>query len=63
VDFAGVFGALKKSGYDDWMTVEAFGQALPDLAAATKVWRPLFVMPEDVYAGAFRLMKEGWAKH
>ena len=39
------------------MTVEAFGQALPDLAAATKVWRPLFVMPEDVYAGAFRLMK------
>jgi D-psicose/D-tagatose/L-ribulose 3-epimerase len=45
------------------MTVEAFGQALPDLAAATKVWRPLFVMPEDVYAGAFRLMKEGWAKH
>ena len=63
VDFAAVFGALKGSGYDGWLTVEAFGQALPDLAAATKVWRPLFVMPEDVYAGAFRLMKEGWAKH
>jgi D-psicose/D-tagatose/L-ribulose 3-epimerase len=63
VDFAAVFDALKQSKYDGWLTVEAFGQALPDLAAATKVWRPLFVMPEDVYQGAFRLMREGWDKH
>jgi D-psicose/D-tagatose/L-ribulose 3-epimerase len=62
VDFAAVFDALKESKYDGWLTVEAFGQALPDLAAATKVWRPLFVMPEDVYQGAFRLMREGWDK-
>jgi D-psicose/D-tagatose/L-ribulose 3-epimerase len=63
VDFAAVFDALKQSKYDGWLTVEAFGQALPDLAAATKVWRPLFVMPEDVYQGALRLMREGWDKH
>ena len=62
VDFAAVFDALKESKYDGWLTVEAFGQALPDLAAATKVWRPLFVSPEDVYQGAFRLMREGWDK-
>ena len=62
VDFAAVFDALKQSKYDGWLTVEAFGQALPDLAAATKIWRPLFVMPEDVYQGAFRLMREGWDK-
>jgi len=62
VDFAAVFDALKQSKYDGWLTVEAFGQALPDLAAATKVWRPLFVMPEDVFQGAFRLMREGWDK-
>jgi D-psicose/D-tagatose/L-ribulose 3-epimerase len=62
VDFAAVFDALKQSKYDGWLTVEAFGQALPDLAAATKVWRPLFVMPEDVYQGAFRLVREGWDK-
>jgi D-psicose/D-tagatose/L-ribulose 3-epimerase len=60
VDFAAVFKALKQSGYDRWMTVEAFGQALPDLAAATKIWRPLFDKPEDVYEGAFRLMRHGW---
>ena len=62
VDFAAVFDALKQSKYDGWLTVEAFGQALPDLAAATKIWRPLFASPEDVYQGAFRLMREGWDK-
>ena len=62
VDFEAVFDALKESKYDGWLTDEAFGQALPDLAAATKVWRPLFVRSEDVYQGAFRLMREGWDK-
>ncbi|HWK34216.1 MAG TPA: sugar phosphate isomerase/epimerase [Hyphomicrobium sp.] len=62
IDFAAVFKALKEVGYDGWMTVEAFGSALPDLAAATRVWRPLFEKPEDVYLGAIRLMKEGWER-
>jgi len=42
VHWAGVFGALKKTGYDGYVTIEAFGRALPALAAATKVWRDLF---------------------
>jgi len=62
VDFAAVFKALKASGYDGWMGVESFGSALPDLAAATRVWRPLFDRPEDVYLGAIKLMKEGWER-
>ena len=61
IDFASVFKALKAIGYDGWMTVEAFGSALPDLAAATRVWRPLFEKPEDVYLGAIKLMRRGWA--
>jgi D-psicose/D-tagatose/L-ribulose 3-epimerase len=62
IDFDAVFRALRKVGYDDWMTVEAFGSALPDLAAATKIWRPLFDSPEAVYEGAYRLMRKGWDK-
>lgn len=62
VDFASVFKALKSLGYDGWMTIEAFGQALPDLAAATKIWRPLFDKPEDVYENGFTLMSKGWAQ-
>lgn len=60
VRFQPIFNALKQGGYDGWMTIEAFGSALPDLAAATKIWRPLFARPEDVYERGFRLMREGW---
>lgn len=60
ISFPDVFKALKSSGYDGWMTIESFGSALPDLAAATKIWRPLFASPEDVYRKGFRLMRDGW---
>ena len=36
------FRGLKETGYDGYLTIEAFGLALPALAAATRVWRPLF---------------------
>ena len=60
IDFASVFKALRAAGYDGWMTVEAFGSALPDLAAASKIWRPLFGDYADVYEGGYRLMRHGW---
>ena len=55
------FEGLKSVGYDGWMVIEAFGRALPDLAAATRVWRDLFVMPKDVYVTGLQFMKEKWA--
>jgi D-psicose/D-tagatose/L-ribulose 3-epimerase len=54
------FRALKKVGYDGWMVIESFGRALPDLAAATKVWRDLFPSPEEVYTKGLQLIKEKW---
>jgi D-psicose/D-tagatose/L-ribulose 3-epimerase len=36
------FKALETSGYNGYLTIEAFGRALPALAAATRVWRDLF---------------------
>jgi D-psicose/D-tagatose/L-ribulose 3-epimerase len=46
------FGALRDIGYDGWLTVEAFGNFLPNLAAATKIWRPLFDSEEQLAADA-----------
>jgi D-psicose/D-tagatose/L-ribulose 3-epimerase len=37
-----VFDAIVEIGYDGWLTIEAFGLALPELAAATKIWRRMF---------------------
>jgi D-psicose/D-tagatose/L-ribulose 3-epimerase len=55
------FRALRKAKYDNWLVIESFGRALPDLAAATKVWRDLFPAAEEVYTQGLRFMKEKWA--
>jgi len=55
------FRALRRVNYDGWLVIEAFGRALPALAAATRVWRDLFPSPEDVYTQGLRFMKEKWA--
>jgi D-psicose/D-tagatose/L-ribulose 3-epimerase len=60
IDFASVFKALKHSGYDGWLTIEAFGRALPELAAATRGWRDLFAAPEQVYREGYSLIRRGW---
>lgn len=36
------FDAIRSIGYDNWLVIEAFGLALPELAAATKIWRRMF---------------------
>ena len=49
VNWAATFSTLRQLNYDRWLVIEAFGRALPDLAAATRVWRDLFADPRDVY--------------
>lgn len=57
VNWDSAFNTLAEIKYDGWMVIEAFGRALPDLAAATKVWRDLFPSPEDVYEKGLAFMK------
>ncbi len=48
------FDALHEIGYDGWLTIEAFGESLPELVAATKIWRRMYETEE-------RLAKDGLA--
>lgn len=57
VDFDTTFAALKETGYDGWLMVEAFGLALPEIAAATKIWRKMFPSEEHLCKNALALMK------
>lgn len=57
VDFAKVFRALHRAVHDGWLTVEAFGAGVPQLAAATRVWRPLFPDFESL-----DFMRRTWAE-
>jgi D-psicose/D-tagatose/L-ribulose 3-epimerase len=62
VPWDATYKALKTAKYDGWMTIEAFGRALPALAAATRVWRDFFPNQEEVYKLGYKNMKQGWAK-
>jgi D-psicose/D-tagatose/L-ribulose 3-epimerase len=46
VAWAETFAALREIDYDGWLVIEAFGDALPELAGATKIWRRMFDSPE-----------------
>ncbi len=58
VPWAETFAAIKAIGYDDWLTIEAFGRGLPDLAAATKVWRDFAESPEAVYRQGYAHIRQ-----
>ena len=60
VDWFESFRTLREVGYDGWLVIEAFGRALPALAAATRVWRDFFPSPEHVYTHGIRFMKSMW---
>jgi len=57
VDWQTTFDTLHEVGYDGWMVVEAFGLALPAIAAATKIWRRMFPAEDQLAADALEFMK------
>ncbi|KKC32731.1 sugar phosphate isomerase/epimerase family protein [Devosia psychrophila] len=62
IDFAEIFSAVRGTGYDGWVTLEAFGAGLPELAAATRVWRPLFPDFETLFSESISFIRRGWAE-
>lgn len=59
-DWKGIFKALRSSGYDNWLTIEAFGRVLPAFAAATRIWRDIFESPEALYTDGIRFIRAQW---
>ena len=58
VDWDTNFNTLKEVGYDGWMVVESFGLALPELVAATKIWRRMYESEEQLAGDALKFMQE-----
>jgi D-psicose/D-tagatose/L-ribulose 3-epimerase len=61
VHWLDVMKELRCGGYDGWLTIESFGRALPNLAAATKVWRDLAPSLDDVAVRGHQFIRATWA--
>jgi D-psicose/D-tagatose/L-ribulose 3-epimerase len=64
VDWPGVFAAIRKAGYDGWLTIESFGFALPMLSAAAAIWRDIEPSPDRIAFDGIRFLRENlqaWA--
>jgi D-psicose/D-tagatose/L-ribulose 3-epimerase len=62
VPWDATFKAFKKGDYQGFYTIEAFGRALPGLAAATRVWRDFFPSREEVYRSGHDFLRDAHAK-
>jgi D-psicose/D-tagatose/L-ribulose 3-epimerase len=55
------FETLKSIGYDGWLVIEAFGLSLPELAAATCIWRRMFPNEDYVATRGLQFIRQRWS--
>lgn len=60
VHWTETFKALKAAGYDGWLTIEAFGSRLPELAGATCIWRKMAPSEEHVAQKGLEFIRQSW---
>jgi D-psicose/D-tagatose/L-ribulose 3-epimerase len=61
VDWQTTFAALGEIGYDGYVAIEAFGDSLPALAGATKIWRRMFESEEQLVRDGAAFIRSGLA--
>ncbi len=57
VEWREVFEALSEQHYDGWLTIESFNSNLPEIAAATAIWRDLASPPESIAFEGIHFLK------
>ncbi len=60
VNWKETWAGLRKIDYQGLLVIEAFGQGLPGLAAATKIWRRMFVDEDQLAREGLAFMKQSW---
>ena len=60
-DWKGVLTTLKETGYDKRLTIESFNSTIPELAAATAIWRDLAPALDDIAFEGTKFLHEQWA--
>lgn len=61
VPWAATFGALRRSGYDGWLTIEAFSRVEPGFATKTCVWRDTTDDLQSIYREGYHFVRSAWS--
>jgi D-psicose/D-tagatose/L-ribulose 3-epimerase len=62
IRFGEIFKILKANQYNRWLTIEAFGNAVPEVAAATCIWRTMFESNEALCKQGLDFIRTQWNK-
>lgn len=57
IAWPGVFDALHRINYDGWVSIESFGFAVPEIAAAACIWRDLAPAPDAIAWEGLKFLK------
>lgn len=60
VPWEAVMGELKNVGYDGWLTIEAFGAWMPEIAGATCIWRKMAPSEEHIATRGLDFLRTTW---
>ena len=60
VDWPGVLSAIRETGYDRWLTIESFNANMPELSAATAIWRDLAPSADDIAIEGTAFLRKMW---
>jgi len=60
VDWLEVLKTLREMDYDQWLTIESFNAAAPELAAATAIWRDLADSNDDIAVRGVEFLRALW---
>lgn len=55
-----IFRSLRQTGYDGWLTIEAFSPKVTALAQRLNVWRDYFEREEEVAVEGLRYIRDNW---
>ncbi len=62
IDWPGVLQAIKDTGYDRWLTIESFNSHIPELSAATAIWRDLADSMDDIAIDGTKFLRAVWGR-
>ncbi|MDO5580058.1 MAG: sugar phosphate isomerase/epimerase family protein [Planctomycetia bacterium] len=62
VNWKTAFDTLAEIKYNGPMVIEAFGSSLPNLAAATRIWRKMYTTEEDLASSGLQFIRQEWTR-